>query len=79
MAISSKIKALLNIKDKDHSGLANHLGISAQALSNKFYRDSFSAADLIKISEYLNCPLAFIVDDKQKIILDTTDIIKQKN
>ncbi len=76
MAISGKVKALLNIKDKDHAGLAKHLGISKQALSNKFYRDSFSAADLIKISDYIGCPLAFIVDDAQKIIIDMSDIQK---
>ncbi len=76
MAISGKIKALLSLKGKDHSGLAKHLGISSQALSNKFYRDSFSAADLIKIADYFDCSLAFIVDDAQKIILDKGDIKK---
>lgn len=74
MAISGKVKALLNIKGKDHAGLAAHLGISAQALSNKFYRDSFSAADLIQIAEYLGCPLAFIVDGEQKIVLEKGDL-----
>jgi len=43
-------------------------------LSNKFYRDSFSAGDLIKIADFLGCSLAFIVDDAQKIILDINDI-----
>lgn len=74
MAISSKIKALLNLKGKDHAGLATHLGISNQALSNKFYRESFSADDLIKVSEYIGCPLAFVSDDGVKIVLDKNDI-----
>lgn len=78
MAISGKVKALLNIKGKDHAGLAKHLGISAQALSNKFYRDSFSAADLIKIADYIGCPLAFVVDDEQKIVLDKGDLERDK-
>lgn len=78
MAVSSKIKALLKLKGKDNSGLAMHLGISNQALSNKFYRDSFSATDLIKVAEYLNCDLAFVVDDAQKIVLDRSDIKESK-
>ena len=74
MAISSKVKAVLNIKDKDHKALATHLGLSSQALSNKFYRDSFSADDLIKIADFLGCDLAFIIDDTQRVVLDKTDI-----
>ena len=70
MPISSKIKALLNLSGKDKAGLAEYLNISKQALSNKFYRDSFSGADLIKISEYTGCPLAFLSDNGAKIILD---------
>ena len=74
MAVSSKIKAVLNIKGKDHKSLANYLGISSQALSNKFYRNSFSADDLIKIADFLGCDLAFIIDDTQRVVLDKTDL-----
>lgn len=74
MAISSKIKALLNLSGKDHAGLAKYLGISSQALSNKFYRDSFSAADLIKIADFTGCPLAFVSNDGNKISFDISDI-----
>ena len=76
MSISSKIKALLQLRDKEQVKLAQHLGITKQALSNKFYRDSFSAVDLIKIAEFLNCDLAFNVDDRLKIILDRCDIVR---
>lgn len=74
MAIASKIKALIALKGKDQAGLAAHLGISSQALYNKFYRDSFSAEDLIKIADYLGCPLAFVSDDGVQIILDKSDL-----
>lgn len=74
MAISGKIKALLKMKEKNNAGLADYLGISVQALSNKFYRDSFSAADLIKVSAFLGCDLAFIIDERQKLTLDESDI-----
>ena len=74
MAISGKIKALLQLKGKEQIDLARYLEISKQSLSNKFYRDSFSADDLIKIADFLRCDLAFIVDDKTKVILDQNDI-----
>lgn len=76
MAISRKIKALVSICGKTHAEVAKALGISPQALSNKLHRDTFTAADLIKIADHLDCPLAFIVDDGQKIVLDKSDLEK---
>ena len=66
--MKNEIKAAINLKGKSLEGLAKHLNISKQALSNKFYRDSFSGSDLLKIAEYLECDLAFIAA-KNKIIL----------
>lgn len=74
MTISSKIKALLKIKNVEHSALAEYLGISRQGLSNKFFRDSFSGSDLILIADFLKCNLSFIIDNNQKITLDISDI-----
>lgn len=74
MAISTKIKALLNLSGKDHAGLAAHLEISKQALSNKFYRDSFSAADLVKVAEYTESCLSFVFPDGNKVVVDSSDI-----
>jgi transcriptional regulator with XRE-family HTH domain len=74
MPIAGKVKALLKLKGKENIQLAEHLGISKQSLSNKFYRDSFSATDLIKIADFLGCSLAFIVDDVLRIALNVDDI-----
>ncbi|AKN34257.1 hypothetical protein Ccar_25870 (plasmid) [Clostridium carboxidivorans P7] len=74
MSVSSKIKALLKLKGKGNEELANHLDISKQSLSNKFYRDSFSTQDLIKISTFLGYTLAFVIDESQMIILDKSDL-----
>lgn len=74
MAVSEKIKALLQLKGKKKNELAAYLGMNSQSLSNKFNRDSFSAEDLIKISNFLECSLIFEIDDKQKITLDMSDI-----
>ena len=75
MAISDKIKALLKLQGKNNKGLADFLRISDQALSNKFYRDSYSGEDLIKIAEYLECEIAFIAETT-KIPLTAGDIKK---
>lgn len=77
--ISDKIKALMKLrgKNKNNKGLAKYLGISNQSLSNKFYRDSYSGEDLIKIAKYLDCELAFVTGTT-KIILDEDDIKNTK-
>lgn len=74
MAVSDKINALLQIRGTKKYELAEFLEMSPQSLRNKFNRGSFSAEDLIKIASFLNCTLAFEIDDRQKIILDNSDI-----
>lgn len=74
MQITNKIKGLMQIKGKKNVDLANYLGITVQSLSNKFNRGSFSAADLIKIADFLKCELAFIISDGQRIALTTDDL-----
>ena len=75
MAITDKVKALLKLQGKNNKGLAEYLGISEQALSNKFYRDSYSGEDLIKVATFLECELAFITGET-KIALSENDIKK---
>lgn len=77
MAVSEKINALLKIRGMKKYELAEFLKMSPQLLRNKFNRGSFSAEDLIKISGFLNCTLAFEIDERQKIILDESDIREQ--
>lgn len=63
-----EVKAMIKLKGKSLVDLADYLGMSRQALSNKFYRDSFSGEDLLKIASFLDCKLAFI-DESNKIFL----------
>ena len=57
MSISKKIKIMMVLGEKDHASLAECFGISKQALSNKFYRESFSAEELIKAAQFCGCEL----------------------
>ena len=62
------------MKNIEHAELAAYLGITKQALSNKFFRGSFSAVDLIRIADFLKCNLSFVIGDHQNITLDMSDI-----
>ena len=74
MAVADKVKALLNIKGKKIYELAEYLDISPQAMRNKLNRDSFSSNDLIKVADFLDCNLAFIINENQKINLEKSDL-----
>ncbi len=74
MAVSDKIKALLAIRGKKNNDLAEFLEISPQSMRNKFSRGSFSADELIRIADFLNCTLVFELDNSQKITLEMSDI-----
>jgi len=74
MSVSDKIKALLAIKGKKNTDLASYLKITPQSMQNKLARGSFSSEDLIKVADFLDCTLAFEINDTQKIILDISDI-----
>ena len=73
MAISEKIKAALSLKGKKSIEFASYYGISPQSMRNKFNRGSFSAEDLIKVSEFLGGTLSLDIDG-QKITLDKDDL-----
>lgn len=76
MSVGNKIRALLQLKGKGPMDLAEYFGVSPQAMRNKLSRNSFSAEDLIKVADYLDCELTFIAENNQKIILTTEDIRK---
>lgn len=77
MNLTNKIKAMLQMTGKKNKELGEYLELkSAQALTNKFNRGSFSAEDLIKIAAFLDGELAFTLPNGQKITLDLSDIRK---
>ena len=56
--------------------VADKMGCSPQFISNRLYRDSFTAADLIKIAEVLDCTLSFTLPDGGEIRLTADDLEK---
>lgn len=55
--VSEKIKLIMKTKGVSNKELAEFLNISPQSLSNKFYRDSYSISELVRILNYLDCDL----------------------
>ena len=76
MSVTNKIRAMLNIAEKKPSDLADCLGVSVQAVRNKFSRDSFSVNDIIKITDTLGWELQCKAPDGQSITLTIDDIKK---
>jgi len=74
LSVANKIKYLMGEKNRKREDIANILKISVQAVSNKFNRDSFSAEDLIKIANCLDCDLT-LSDKTNKVIFDMNDIL----
>jgi len=73
MSVANKVKYVIGEKNKKRADLASELGISGQAVSNKFVRDSFSTNDLIKIANFLGVTLAFVDGNKVAITFETTE------
>ena len=58
--IAPTVKSMLIMEGMKRNEAAAALGITAQAMSNKYNRDSFSAEDLIKVAAAAGYNLAFV-------------------
>ena len=67
--ISDIVKASAGLAGADRKVLASALGISTQAMSNKYTRDSFSAVDLVKIASACGYRLAFTDEAGKAVIM----------
>jgi transcriptional regulator with XRE-family HTH domain len=73
MAVGNKIKSAMATRGKRRRDLATALNISDKAITAKFYRDSFSAEDLIKIANCLGYSL-YLESEDTKISFNLRDI-----
>ena len=67
--IGEIVKASAGLAGADRKVLAGALGISTQAMSNKYTRDSFSAVDLVKIASACGYRLAFTDEAGKAVIM----------
>ena len=66
MGATKVIKQVMQEEGITVKQLAEMLGINPQSMSNKFYRDSFSYAEVVKIADLLNCDIKIIMRDNGK-------------
>lgn len=60
------IKQIMTEKDLSVKQLAEMLGINAQSMSNKLYRDNFTFEEMGRIADMLNCNIKVIMRDTGK-------------
>ena len=66
MGAAKVIKQLMFEQNVSVGQLATALGIQAQSLSNKLYRDSFSFDDVVRIADILGSDVRIIVRETGK-------------
>jgi predicted XRE-type DNA-binding protein len=66
MGASKAIKQLMQEQNMSVSQLASALGIQAQSMSNKLYRDSFSFDEVVRIADILGSDVKLIVRESGK-------------
>ena len=66
---------LRGFKNKD---LAIAIGASAQSLNNKMYRDSFTAADLVRIVDALGGKLTVSLPSGEQLNFTMADLDEKK-
>ena len=78
MSIANKIRALMKTHGFNSRTLAEAMECSPRFISNKLQRDTFTAADLVRIAEVLDCTLSFTLPDGGEILLTTEDIYDEE-
>ena len=66
MGAAKAIKQIMLERGISVKTLADMLGIQAQSMSTKLYRDSFSYNEVAKIADILNCDVKIITRDTGK-------------
>lgn len=79
MSISNKIRALMKLRGFKNKDLAAAIGSSAQSMNNKMYRDSFTAADLVRIVDALGGKLTVSFPDGEQLSITMADLDEKKH
>ena len=69
--VSDAIRMVLTKSKRKQVELGNRWSTTRQAVSNKFYRDYWSADELVDIAKFVGCRLVFKFPDGMEIQIDT--------
>ena len=70
MNTSDKVRAVLACSGKRMIDLAEYLGMKKQNLNTKMQRDSWPAADLARVAQFVGGRVGFFLPDGTTIYLD---------
>ena len=74
MGLSDKIKALLTLKGKKTQDLAEHFEVTTQSMRNKMCRDTYTAAELIEIVDFVGARLVIEDNDGTRMVISKSDL-----
>lgn len=69
--VTDSIRMVLAKAKLKQADLGRHWKTSRQAVSNKFYRDFWSADELVDIARFAGCKIAFVFPDGMEIPIET--------
>lgn len=79
MSVADKIKLAMRLTGVTNDEVVQALGVkSNQVLSNKFYRDSFSTDDLIKIASLMGAEWQLVKNGEKIIDFAMIDLNKKE-
>ena len=70
MTVSDTVNMALKKAGIRHRPLADSFGMSVSSMNNKFSKNSWSAADLLKVAACTGGRLALVYPDGQQILFD---------
>ena len=73
MSVKSAIRMVLAKRGMSQVELSRLWNGSPQAISNKFSRNTWTAADLVKIARLTDCQLMFVFPDGQQVLIAEDD------
>ena len=69
VSVASAIRMAMVKKGLNQASYAKACGITTASINNKFYRDTWTADDLLKVAETTGGKLAFVYPDGQQILI----------
>ena len=78
MSISNKVRALIKLRGFTNKDLAAAMGVTTASFNNKLFRDSLTAADLVRIVDALGGKMTVSFPDGEQLGFTMADLDEKK-
>ena len=79
MSITSKVRAIMLLREKSTRDMGALIGVEEQSFRNKLARQSFTVDDLVKIAEALDAKLYMELGENQRVLFEMSDLPDKPN